>query len=174
MKSELEAICIVPAQAEDAEAIAAMGWDIWQRHYFPEVLSLDAIAYLWQRNLSPAVVREEMARGVSYEWIKRPPLQIGFLAWHHLPEQRRMRLNKLYLLPEYHHLGIGALALTHVKAVAAQLKVKEIYLYVFKKNQKAIRAYLKAGFTIAREEITDAGQGYCYDDYVMTYPLDAL
>ncbi len=172
MTTELQAICIVPAQIEDAEAIAAMGWDIFKRHYFPEVLSMDAIAYLWRRTLSPTAVREEIARGVSYEWIERSGIRLGFLAWHHPPGQDRMRLNKLYLLPEYHHLGIGALALTHVKAVAARRGVREIYLYVFKKNHKAIRAYLKAGFTIAREEITDAGQGYCYDDYVMTCHLD--
>lgn len=163
---------IVPVQIEDAEAIAAMGWDIWQRHYFPKVLSQDAIAYLWQRTLSPATVREEMARGVVYEWIEWAGIRLGFLAWQHLPAQSRMRLNKLYLLPEYHRRGIGTLALTHVKAIAARLVVREIYLYVFKKNEQAIRAYLKAGFTIAREEITDAGQGYCYDDYVMVYSFD--
>lgn len=171
MNRELEAICIVPAQIEDAEAIAAMGWDIWQRYYFPQVLSMDAIAYLGRRTCSPAIVREELTRGVIYEWIERSGIRLGFLAWHHLPGQDRMRLNKLYVLPEYHHRGIGALALTHVKAVAAQRGVREIYLYVFKKNRQAIRAYLKAGFTIAWEEITDAGQGYCYDDYVMTCHL---
>ncbi|GAB6066766.1 hypothetical protein JCM13664_00840 [Methylothermus subterraneus] len=160
-------VAIVPAGREDAFKIAAMGKDIWQRCYFPEVLSLDAVHYLWRRSCSPQAIREEMAQGVVYEWIRLAQARIGFLAWHHLSEQRRMRLNKLYLLPEYHHQGIGALALTHVKAVAARLGVSEIYLYVFKKNRKAIRAYLKAGFVIAGEEISDAGQGYCYDDYVM-------
>ncbi|MCX8048972.1 MAG: GNAT family N-acetyltransferase [Methylohalobius sp.] len=171
MNSPLAAIRIVSARLEDTEAIATMGKDIWHRCYFPDVLSIDAVAYLWQRTLSPSAVREEMARGVRYEWIEQVSTRIGFLAWHHLAEQQRMRLNKLYLLPEYHGLGIGALALTYIKEVAAQLGVKEIYLYVFKKNRKAIRAYLKAGFIIAREEVTDAGQGYCYDDYVMSYSL---
>jgi ribosomal protein S18 acetylase RimI-like enzyme len=162
-------IAFVPAQIEDAEAIAAMGHDIWLRHYFPEVLSLDAIAYLWQRTLSPQVIRAEMARQVVYEWITLNA-QIGFLAWHYLPEQR-LRLSKLYLLPEYHHRGIGASALAHVKEIAVKLGAKEIFLYVFKKNHQAIRAYLRAGFTIAGEEISDAGQGYFYDDYVMRLPL---
>ncbi len=171
MPDELESIAFVPARIEDVEAIASMGQDIWLRHYFPEVLSLDAIAYLWQRTLSPQAIREELARQVVYEWITLSQARIGFLAWHHLPDQR-LRLNKLYLLPEYHHRGIGALALAHVKDIALKLGAKEIFLYVFKKNQKAIRAYLRAGFTIAAEEISDAGQGYFYDDYLMSLRLD--
>ncbi len=169
-KGELEAIRLTPARPEEAQAIAAMGWDIWQRCYFPAVLTQDAIAYLWQRNLSPATICKEIAQGVVYEWIEANT-RVGFLAWHHLPEAKRLRLNKLYLLPEYHRRGIGTLALSHVKQLAVQLGVKEIYLYVFKKNQTAIRAYLKAGFVITAEEVTDAGSGYCYDDYVMTCDL---
>lgn len=170
MACELERLSIVPASGEDAAAISALGWEIWQRCYFPEVLSQDALAYLFQRALSPQVVRAEMAQGVVYEWVKLKE-QIGFLAWHHLAAQRKMRLHKLYLLPAYQRRGIGARCLAYVKEIAAQLGVEEIYLYVFKKNQRAIRAYLRAGFSIVREEISDAGQGYCYDDYVMSLTL---
>jgi ribosomal protein S18 acetylase RimI-like enzyme len=57
-------------------------------------------------------------------------------------------------------------------AIAERLCVKEIYLYVFRKNEKAVRAYRRAGFVVVRAEVTEAGDGYYYDDYVMSYTLD--
>ncbi|MBN2702343.1 MAG: N-acetyltransferase [Methylothermaceae bacterium] len=167
-----KAIRIVPARTNDAEAIAAMGWDIWQCCYYPEVLSRDAMDYLWHRTGNRDRILEEMARGAVYEWIERAANRIGFLAYHLVPDQARMQLSKLYLLPQYHRRGIGARALTHVKTVAEQRGVREIHLYVFKKNRQAVRAYLRAGFIIAKAEISDAGNGYYYDDYMMTCCLD--
>lgn len=165
-------LSIVSAQAHDAEAIADMALDIWRRHYFPDVLSEDAIAYFWNRMYRPDVIRSEMERGIVYQRIMLNGEMVGFLAYHHQPEQARMRLNKLYLLPEYHGRGYGAFALAYAKAVAARLCVREIYLYVFRKNEKAVRAYRRGGFVVVRAEVTEAGDGYCYDDYVMSYTLD--
>ncbi|HYE34727.1 GNAT family N-acetyltransferase [Methylocaldum sp.] len=165
-------LSIVSAEPADAEAIAEMALDIWQRHYYPEVLTQDAIEYFWNRMYRPEVVRSEMACGVVYERIELDGRMIGFLAYHHQPEQSRVRLNKLYLLPEYHEQGFGAFALAHVKAVAARLGAREIFLYVFRKNDRAVRAYFRAGFVIARAETTECGDGYYYDDYVMCWTLD--
>jgi GNAT superfamily N-acetyltransferase len=100
-------LSIVSARPHDAEDIANMALDIWRRHYFPDVLNEDAIAYFWNRMYRPDVIRSEMERGIVYERIMLNGKMIGFLAYHHQPEQARMRLNKLYLLPEYHGRGYG-------------------------------------------------------------------
>jgi RimJ/RimL family protein N-acetyltransferase len=42
-----------------------------------------------------------------------------------------------------------------------------IELYVFRRNVRAIQAYQRAGFKVAREELTDLGGGVVYDDFVM-------
>jgi RimJ/RimL family protein N-acetyltransferase len=165
-------LSIVTAKPQHAEAIAEMALEIWRQHYFPDVLTEDAIEHFWSRMYRPEVIRSEMERGIVYERIMLDSKMIGFLAYHHQPEQMRMRLNKLYLLPQYHRRGYGAFALAHVKAVAARLRVREIFLYVFRRNEKAIRAYLRAGFVIARAEVTEGGSGYYYDDYVMCCTLD--
>ncbi|BBA35922.1 GCN5-related N-acetyltransferase [Methylocaldum marinum] len=165
-------LSIAPAGLQDAETIAGMALEIWRRHYLPDVLNQDEIDYFWNRMYRPEAIRNEMECGIVYERILRQGEMVGFLAYHHQPEQARMRLNKLYLLPQYHGRGYGALALAHVKAVAARLGAREIYLYVFRKNNTAVRAYLRAGFVIVRAEVTECGDGYYYDDYVMCYRLD--
>jgi ribosomal protein S18 acetylase RimI-like enzyme len=54
--------------------------------------------------------------------------------------------------------------------IAAALGAREVSLCVNKKNQKAIRAYERAGFTIAEAVIGDIGGGFVTDDYRMTVP----
>jgi ribosomal protein S18 acetylase RimI-like enzyme len=165
-------LCLIPAAPDDAEALAAMALDIWHRYYFPNILTLAEIRHLWHRSYRPEALRREIEAGSVFRWIERSPKRIGFLAYRHEPERSRLRLSKLYLLPEHHRQGIGAFALDEIKRTAAQLDVREIMLYVFKKNEQAIRAYRRAGFKIADEEVSDAGEGFFYDDYVMSLTLD--
>jgi len=165
------ALRLVQAISEDAEALAAMALDIWHRHYFPNILTLAEIRHLWNRSYNPDALRREIEAGAVFRWIERRRIRIGFLAHAHERERNRLRLSKLYLLPEHHGQGIGAFALKEIKQTAALLGVREIMLYVFKKNEQAIRAYRRAGFEIAYEEISDAGDGFFYDDYVMSLAL---
>jgi ribosomal protein S18 acetylase RimI-like enzyme len=45
--------------------------------------------------------------------------------------------------------------------------MKKVYLYVNKKNNKAIRAYKKSGFVINESICKDIGGGFFMDDYKM-------
>ena len=44
-----------------------------------------------------------------------------------------------------------------------------VYLTVNKNNKTAIRAYEKNGFVITTSVVTDIGQGFVMDDYIMKY-----
>ena len=48
---------------------------------------------------------------------------------------------------------------------------KKVYLTVNKHNYHAIDVYKKTGFVIAKEAVTDIGNGYVMDDYVFEYVL---
>jgi ribosomal protein S18 acetylase RimI-like enzyme len=112
-----------------------------------------------------------MAAGAVYEWIEVEGRRCGFLAYRGEPGGIRMRLSKLYLLPECHGRGFGALALARVKAAARERGFREVGLYVFKRNAKAIRAYTRAGFVVERAASFEAGEGFQYDDYIMVCRL---
>lgn len=42
---------------------------------------------------------------------------------------------------------------------------------VFRKNERAVRAYLRAGFVVVRAEVSEYRDGYYYDDLVMNWRL---
>lgn len=169
----VDTIRLVPVLARDAERLAEMSLDIWQRHYFPDVLSHDEILHFWNRGYRPEAIRREMAAGGVLLWIESAGERIGFVGYREEPERRRLWLSKLYLLPEYHGRGIGAYTLREIESTAARLGLTEVRLYVFRKNQRAIKAYRRVGFVIAGEERCNAGDGYFYDDYVMSLTLGA-
>lgn len=162
---------LTAAAPSDADALSAMALDIWLRHYYPDILSREAIDHLWRRGYDPDALRREFAAGGVLSWIEAGDNRVGFVGYRPDPHQKRIWLTKLYVLPEFHGRGLGAFALREVVAAARELGAEEICLYVFRRNEKAIRAYRRAGFTIAREELSDAGGGFVYDDYVMSLRL---
>lgn len=173
LSADTRHVRLVTADPSDADPLAEMAHDIWHRHYFPDILSLAELEYLWQRTYRPDALREQMRTGAVFQWIECREARVGFLSYRLDPESNRLWLSKLYLLPEYHGRGIGAFALSEIKRAASALGAHEIQLYVFRKNEQAIRAYLRAGFEIAYEDYSDAGEGFFYDDYVMSVTLTA-
>ena len=121
------------------------------------------------RMYDPEVIRRELAKGVSWELLIRGDQPVGFVSCAHDPEQRRLQLHKLYLLPAFHGQGLGRQALQSLQARAGQLGVQEIRLTVNQRNLKAITAYQRAGFQITGAIVTDIGHGYVMDDHVMTW-----
>jgi RimJ/RimL family protein N-acetyltransferase len=61
---------------------------------------------------------------------------------------------------------------TASQSLAAELAVLDIWLYCFRKNEQAVRAYLRAGFVVERAEISDCGNGFYYDDLVMVWRVE--
>jgi RimJ/RimL family protein N-acetyltransferase len=162
----------LPAGPEDAEAMAAMALDIWRRCWCPSVLTAEEIEYFWRRAYRPEVLREHMNNGAVYEWIEADGRKAGFVAYSVEAEHNRLQLGKLYLLPEYHGRDIGSEALARLQSLAAELAVLDIWLYCFRKNEQAVRAYLRAGFVVERAEISDCGNGFYYDDLVMVWRVE--
>lgn len=168
----IPSVTFAPAELADVEAIGAMADSISRRHYLPDVLSEAELACFGPLAYAPGVLGAQMQAGVRFEWIVLEGRRVGFLAYAERDGGERLNLGKLYLDPSCHGQGIGQVALRRVQAIARQQGVREVYLYVFRKNRRAIRAYLRAGFIIDRAEMTPCDNGFCFDDYVMVYRLD--
>jgi RimJ/RimL family protein N-acetyltransferase len=168
---DLGRLRFVRAGPDEMERLADMALDIWHRHYSPDILSLPEIDYLWQRTYRPETLRDQVQAGSVFQWIEHNETAVGFLSYRHEPELNRLWLSKLYVLPEYHGHGVGGCALAEVKRAAIALGVRDIRLYVFRKNERAVRAYRRAGYEVVYEDYSDAGCGFFYDDYVMSLTL---
>jgi ribosomal protein S18 acetylase RimI-like enzyme len=164
-----EGLCFEPVSVADATAIAELSLRIFHQCYLPDVLTQDEVEYFWSRVYSPEVLAERIAGGGTFEWVVLDGVRAGFLAFRAEPDQYCLRLEKLYLLPELQGRGLGASALARVKAAAQRMGLDVIQLYVFRKNQRAIRAYQRSGFVVERAEVTECSNGFRYDDYLMTH-----
>ena len=81
------------------------------------------------------------------------------------------KLHKLYLQPEWHGYGLGSRLLQHVEHEVRASGGRGLVLSVNKRNARAIAAYKRNGFIIAQSVVTDIGNGFVMDDYVMAKDL---
>ena len=68
-------------------------------------------------------------------------------------------------------MGIGNQCLSMIVSEAKRLKCSHMFLTVNKDNKVAIGAYEKWGFTMQKEVVTDIGEGFVMDDYLMSKPV---
>lgn len=140
---------------------------IWPRVY-PGIISDAQIRYMLDRFYDPGFMWDEIQRrGVCYAFIEFDGQPSGYLSFEVLRTEKAAFLHKLYLLPEFHGVGAGSLALDWVEHAAARAGLRLVKLRVNKRNAPAIRAYLRHGFGFAGDEVSDIGGGFVMDDYWM-------
>ena len=157
------------ATPSDIPLLQSLAGQIWRAHY-PGIISVEQIEYMLDRMYGADVIDKEMRAGTCWELIRDGKEAVGFLSYSYDQTAARLKLHKLYVLVERHGQGLGRAGLARVAEVAAALGAREVSLYVNKRNQKAIRAYERAGFAVAESVINEFGDGFVMDDYRMTVP----
>lgn len=88
-----------------------------------------------------------------------------------ITKENYLFLSKLYICKEYRHQGIGSFAFDFIKDFSQKNNYKKIILTVNKYNTNTIKAYQKWNFHEIDSVITDIGNGFVMDDYIMEYNL---
>jgi len=117
-------------------------------------------------------------RGNNFGVIKPKP--IGYFALQ--PDDKGVFISKIYILKEYRRRGIAgeiirfsvcfaqkAVESSETKFDAEQYEKPRLWLTVNKKNTGSIEFYKKNGFEIIEETVTDIGDGFVMDDYIMAF-----
>jgi ribosomal protein S18 acetylase RimI-like enzyme len=154
------------ATSGDIALLQRLAGQIWRAH-FPGIISTAQIEYMLDRMYATETIENEMRAGTCWKLIRQGTEAVGFLSYSHDEIAARLKLHKLYVQVERHGQGLGRASLGHVMEVAQNLGAGEVSLYVNKKNQKAIRAYQRAGFAVAESVINECGNGFVMDDYRM-------
>ena len=84
-----------------------------------------------------------------------------------------MFLSKLYIKKEFRHNGLGTKAFDFIKDYAIKNNFNKIQLTVNKYNENTINAYIKWGFKTIDSVVTDIGNNFVMDDYIMEYKMEA-
>jgi ribosomal protein S18 acetylase RimI-like enzyme len=154
---------------EDLPAIVALADVVWRAHY-PGIISVAQIDYMLARMYDLAVLRRELAEGMSYDLGLAEGTPVGFAGYGPVAAGE-LKLHKLYVHPQWQRRGVGSRLLAHVEERARERGFRTVILAVNKGNQKAIAAYQKNGFTVREAVVSDIGGGFVMDDYVMAKTL---
>jgi GNAT superfamily N-acetyltransferase len=159
------------AALSDIPVIRDLASRIWREHY-PGIITHAQIDYMLERMYAEDVVLNEMKDDrYAYVLVLKGDAPVGFFSCIFERPGQAVKISKLYLLPELHSLGIGRRMLRYVKDKALRSGAKKIYLFVNKRNIKAIRAYERFGMVRAAQLVTDIGGGFVMDDYRMDLDL---
>ncbi|MGM9618552.1 MAG: GNAT family N-acetyltransferase [Oscillospiraceae bacterium] len=126
-----------PAQEADIEAIFAFNKEQIDRYE-------DTAAIDYEKVLG--WVRRKLRQHISeYMCIRVDGETAGYYHFH--MAEGKMELDDLYLFPEWRGKGIGTAV---IEKCCAQAR-GPVFLYVFKKNCRAVALYEKMGFRVTRE-----------------------
>lgn len=159
------------AGKSDISLLQQLAHTIWHSHY-PGIITVEQIEFMLSNMYSASQISKELDEGYYWVIIISEQQPVGFLSYHVEDQKKCVKLNKLYVLVAYHGKGIGQAALEYVKEEAKRLKANKLYLAVNKQNVKAIQAYRKAGFASEKEVVTEIGNGYVMDDYIMSVAIE--
>lgn len=152
---------------EELPVVRALAHEIWRAAY-PGIISMEQIDYMLERMYAADELRQEMTvRGVKYALIEDAGAPCGYLAWERVPNDGSLFLHKLYVKTGLHGRGAGAASLRWLEQEARNESATAIRLRVNRNNHRAIRSYLRAGFTFDHELQTNIGGGFVMDDHVM-------
>jgi GNAT superfamily N-acetyltransferase len=161
---------IISASEEHLPAIAELARLIWHECY-PGIITRDQIDYMLAKMYSLETLRAELQSGIRYKRLLIDENLSGFASFGTMEQADVFKLHKLYLHPKQHGHGFGTALLQHCENEARNLGARRLLLNVNKRNSKAIDMYQRNGFSITDSVVSDIGNGFVMDDYVMSKSL---
>lgn len=150
--------------------IADLAEKIWHE-CFVGIISEGQIDYMVEKFQSLKAMTEQIEnQGYVYLAVREDDELCGYIGIK--PESDdRLFLSKLYLRKDKRGRGIASIMLRRVFEEAVKSGKSRVYLTVNKHNDHAADVYKKTGFVVTDTAVTDIGDGYVMDDFIMEYTL---
>ncbi len=152
------------ASALDAALIETLARQIWTQHYV-SIISMEQIQYMLEKNQSESAIIRDMGKGTVYEIACSDGEPCGYSASK--LESEGLFLSKLYVKQDHRGKGFARELLKRIETRAREHSATRIWLRTHKRNAGSIAAYKRLGFDIAYSCVTDIGNGFVMDDYVL-------
>ncbi len=154
---------------DDIYKLTDIASEIWHE-YWPDRISLEQTEYMINKFQSFDAIKNQINNDrYEYDIMEDNNNIIGYFGI--CPKDNYIFLSKLYIKSEFRGLGCGKQAFNKIKQIAMQFNKSSIQLTVNKHNTNTIKAYQKWGFKEIESVITDIGNGFVMDDYIMEYQL---
>lgn len=152
---------------QDIDTVRALAELIWQQHYPPIIGQAQTDYMLAQRYSAQVIVAELDSGQVWWRKLELGGTLIGFSACLPADVPGELKLDKLYVHPQYQRRGYGALLIDDAEELACAQRCRTLILAVNKNNRSAIAAYEKHGFHVRAAVVKPIGGGFVMDDFIM-------
>ena len=154
---------------EEMLQLSNLASEIWH-DYWPKILSPAQIDYMVAKFQSFNALKEQIEdEGYIYNIMEFQGKNIGYFGL--CPKENCLFLSKIYIKENYRGQGLGKSAFKKITEIAKEHNKNSIQLTVNKYNTNTIKAYEKWGFKILNAVVTDIGQDFVMDDYIMEYEI---
>lgn len=149
-------------------ALSPLAEEIWHEH-FDKIIGAAQVDYMLEKFLSPEALVEQINSGYEYFLFSFEYTFAGFAGIHE--KDGSLFLSKLYVHKDFRGKKIASHMLQKFIEICKLRGLDKIWLTCNKNNTKTLDIYKHLGFEIVREEVTDIGEGYVMDDYVLEYKI---
>lgn len=151
---------------EDCAVLAALAEEIWTEHYTP-LIGNSQVTYMLENFQSTQSIAKQMTDDAYLYFIAYADDEpCGYCAVKWEDETNTIFLSKLYVKQTHRKKGAAKALLQSF--VSAYPDYEKIYLTVNKNNEASISAYKSIGFEISDSVISDIGNGFVMDDFIMS------
>lgn len=157
-------VTIENGRKEDIGLIQHLASKIWAPTY-REILSSEQLEYMFEMMYSSEALQRQMEEGQHFLICYDDEVPLAFASFQSMGGDK-VKIHKLYVLPEAQGKGLGRVLLNEVATHAKAAGIPKITLNVNRYN-KAFEFYIKEGFYKAGEEDINIGNGYLMEDYIM-------
>lgn len=152
------------------ERVAALAEIVWHEH-FTTIISSGQIDYMVEKFQSAAALTDQIReKGYQYYLLQYDGEDVGYTGFH--KEDESIFLSKLYLLKQHRGKGFASRTFEFLEEKCKEYKLGKIWLTVNRYNDHTIQVYEKKGFLKARTQVSDIGNGFVMDDYIMEKVVD--
>ena len=164
---------ILPVAEEHLPALVELAGVIWRQHY-PGIISHEQIEYMLGKMYALDKLQEKIrSQGIFFYRLVVDGQMAGFASIGPLETPEVWKLHKLYLRPELHGRGLGTRLLNHCEVEARRFGARRLQLAVNKRNLRPIAVYKRNGFVVIESVVTDFGEGFVMDDFIMAKDFKA-
>ena len=149
-------------------SLTAVADDIWREHYTP-IIGEKQVDYMLDKFLSPEALVEQINSGYEYFLISYDYTFAGFAGI--CEKDGELFLSKLYIHKDFRRKKVGSYMIQKFVEICKLRELKKIWLTCNRNNTKSLAIYEHLGFKKVREEVTDIGNGFVMDDYVLEYEI---
>jgi len=147
-------------------SIATLADEIWHEHFTP-IIGTAQVEYMLEKFQSPDAIRQQINSGHIYMAVQMDGDLIGYAGLIPDIKNRSIQLSKFYILKSFRRHGIGRELMRHIERLCLEKQIDRIWLTVNRHNSDSIAAYFKMGFSKTGETVSDIGNGFVMDDFMM-------